>query len=96
MSKEINFGAIVFSIKYYHEKDEKQKLDLKKVKEIDPYAKTQYLDGSKTPDQLKQDDISGLDYLVYKLKINPQWIESAKKQGLLLNAWTANTTEDMD
>ncbi|CAH8293777.1 glycerophosphoryl diester phosphodiesterase [Mariniflexile fucanivorans] len=69
---------------------------LKKVKEIDPYAKTQYLDGSKTPDQLKQDGISGLDYLVYKLKINPQWIESAKRQGLLLNAWTANTTEDMD
>ncbi len=69
---------------------------LKKVKEIDPNAKTQYLDGSKTPEELKEDGITGLDYLVYKLKTNPQWIESAKNLGLLLNAWTANTTEDID
>jgi beta-glucanase (GH16 family) len=69
---------------------------LKKVKELDANAKTQYLDGSKTPEVLKNDGISGLDYALFKLKRNPQWIESAKNHGLLLNAWTANTTEDID
>lgn len=69
---------------------------LKKVKELDSKAKTQYLDGSKTPEQLKSDGISGLDYLVYKYKKNPQWIESAKEKGLALNTWGANTSQDMD
>ncbi|WP_445736287.1 family 16 glycosylhydrolase [Mariniflexile sp.] len=67
-----------------------------KVKELDKNAKTQYLDGSKTPEQLKEDGINGLDYAVFKIKRNPEWIESAKNHGLLLNTWTANTTEDMD
>ena len=33
-----------------------------------PKAKTQYLDGSKSPEILKENGITGLDYLVYKLK----------------------------
>ena len=69
---------------------------LKKVKELEPNAKTQYLDGSKTPEVLKNDGISGLDYAVFKLKRNPEWIESAKNHEILLNAWTANTIEDID
>ena len=69
---------------------------LRKIQEIDPKAKTQYLDGSKSPAQLKEDGISGLDYLVYKLKIHPEWITSAKEKSLILNAWVANTTEDID
>ena len=69
---------------------------LKKIQEIDAHAKTQYLDGSKNPEELKADGISGLDYLVYKLKIHPEWITSAKEKGLILNAWVANKTEDID
>lgn len=34
LSKEINFEAIVFGIKYYDDKGDKQKLDLENVKEI--------------------------------------------------------------
>ena len=69
---------------------------LKRIKELDTNAKTQYLDGSKTPEQLKTDGISGLDYLIYKFKKNPQWIASAKEKGLILNGWTANKIEDID
>ncbi len=69
---------------------------LLKIVEIDSLASTQYLDGSKSPAQLKQDGISGLDYLVYKLKMKPEWISSAKEKGLMLNAWTANKIEDID
>ena len=38
---------------------------LKRIKELDPNAKTQYLDGSKKPERLKEDGISGLDYIVF-------------------------------
>lgn len=34
LSKEINFEAILFGIKFYDENEKKQKLDLKEVKEI--------------------------------------------------------------
>jgi beta-glucanase (GH16 family)/glycerophosphoryl diester phosphodiesterase len=69
---------------------------LKKIKTLDAQAKTQYLDGSKAPETLNLDGISGLDYLVYKLKKHPEWISSAKKMGLTLNAWTANKVENIE
>lgn len=69
---------------------------LRKIQQIDAQAKTHYLDGSKSPKRLKEDGISGLDYLVYKLKTHPQWISSAKEKGLILNTWVANKTEDID
>lgn len=67
-----------------------------KIKEVDANAKTQYLDGSKSPELLKDDGITGLDYLVYKLKKKPEWIKSAKENSLVLNAWVGNTVEDID
>lgn len=69
---------------------------LKRVKELDANAKTQYLWASKAPKELKEDAISGLDYLINKYKENPQWITDAKKNDLILNAWTVNKTEDID
>lgn len=69
---------------------------LKKIKELDGNAKTQYLDGSKKPEDLKEDDISGLDYIVYKYKAHPEWIENAKNLGLALNAWVADTPETIN
>ena len=69
---------------------------LKRIHELDSTAKTQYLDGSKSPEELEKDGISGLDYIVYKLKNHPEWIKSAKEKGLILNAWTANKIEDID
>ena len=69
---------------------------LKRVKELDSLAKTQYLDGSKSPERLKEDGISGLDYLIYKYKIHPEWIASAKQNELILNAWVADKTDDID
>lgn len=69
---------------------------LKEIHLLDPQAKTQYLDGSKTPDQLKEDEISGLDYAVDKLKKHPEWISQSKEKGLLLNSWTANNKEDIE
>jgi len=69
---------------------------IKHVKKLDPNAKVLYLDGSKSPEELKNDSITGLDYLVWKLKNKPDWITEAKDLGLKLNAWTANKQEDID
>ena len=33
---------------------------------------------------------------VSKLKNRPDWIASAKQYNLILNAWTANSSEDID
>ena len=69
---------------------------LKKIVELNPNAKTQYLDGTKIPQELKNDGITGLDYHLNILKKNPQWIKSAKDLGLTLNAWTVNAQDDLD
>lgn len=69
---------------------------LEKIIEINPRAQTQLLDGSMTPEQLKEAGISGLDYAARVFKRNPEWINSAKEQNLMLNVWTVNNKSDMD
>ncbi len=69
---------------------------IKHIKIIEPKARVLYLDGSKKPKELKKDSITGFDYLIYKLKTHPNWITEAKNLNLVLNAWTANKTDDID
>lgn len=68
---------------------------LKKILELDPSAKTAYLNGEKTPEELKQDKITGMDYHYSVFKKNTEWINGAKKSAVSLNAWTVNSAEDM-
>lgn len=68
---------------------------LKKIIEIEPNSKTQYLNGDKSPYELNAIGISGLDYNINTLKKNPEWVKSAKDLNLVLNAWTANSKEDL-
>ncbi len=69
---------------------------LKKIIEVNPGAPTQYLNGDRSPAELKTDGIDGADYHISVFKKNPGWIEEAKKNRILLNAWTVNETADMD
>lgn len=69
---------------------------LKKLVEINPKAPTQYLSGNISPDQLKNDGITGADYHFSVFKNHPEWIESAKLNKIALNAWTVNEEADMD
>jgi glycerophosphoryl diester phosphodiesterase len=68
---------------------------LKKVIEINPLAVTQHLNGDITPEQLKADRINGADYNLLVFKKHPEWISSAHKNNIVLNAWTVNEKEDM-
>lgn len=61
-----------------------------------PKAHVQYLNGDKTPDQLKADGIRGLDYNYNVYQKHPEWVTRAKELGLVLNAWTVNDPAKMD
>jgi glycerophosphoryl diester phosphodiesterase len=68
---------------------------LKAVKAMNSKASVQYLNGDRTPKQLKEDGIDGADYNISVFRKFPDWIPMAKEKGIILNAWTVNTREDM-
>jgi len=61
----------------------------------DPKAKVAYLNGDKTPLELKEAGFFGFDYHISLLRRMPQWIAEAKALGLTTNSWTINKEEDM-
>lgn len=69
---------------------------LTRILELEPRAPTQYLNGDKTPEELKALGITGADYHFSVFKKNPDWIERARQHGIVLNAWTVNTETDMN
>jgi glycerophosphoryl diester phosphodiesterase len=69
---------------------------LKKIMELNPKASTQYLEDDKSFEQLKKDGISGADYHFSSFKNHPERIKEAKKNNIILNAWTVNNAADMD
>lgn len=89
MVQELNAQRMVVYISFDYD-------ILKKLIELDPKLITQYLQGDKSPDQLKADGILGADYHFSVFKAHPEWIESAKKNNIFLNAWTVNDIVEMD
>lgn len=74
---------------------------LKAVLAKNPRAITQYLEGDQSPEVLKKDGIAGADYhfSVFQKQSGSyaeDWIASAQKNKIQLNAWTVNKVEDMD
>ena len=67
-----------------------------KVIEMAPDANVAYLNGDKTPAELKEAGFFGFDYNINLLKKNPQWIKEAQELGLTVNAWTVNKEEDLN
>lgn len=68
---------------------------LTRILELEPKAPTQYLNGDKTPEELKTAGVAGADYHFSVFKKNPDWIDRAKKNGIILNVWTVNATDDL-
>ncbi len=67
----------------------------KKVVELDPEAKVSYLMGDISPAEAKAAGFYGIDYNFRIYRQNPTWIQEAKDVGLVVNAWTVNTEEEM-
>jgi len=68
----------------------------KKVKQLDPHAHVQYLNGDKSPEEIKAGGLDGVDYHYSVFQKHPDWIGQAKKNNIALNAWTVNTAAEMD
>ncbi len=63
---------------------------------LNPKVPTQYLNGEKSPEELRAAGIQGADYHFSVFKKHPEWVEQAKANGIALNAWTVNQAADMD
>ncbi|WP_321518774.1 glycerophosphodiester phosphodiesterase family protein [uncultured Bacteroides sp.] len=69
---------------------------LKHVHKLDPMAKTAYLSGDKTVNEVKADNITGIDYSFYSYMSDSNLVHSANNQGLTTNVWTVNTREEFE
>lgn len=69
---------------------------LKQIRAVDTKASLQYLEGNKSPKEIKADNINGVDYHYSVFKKHPEWIKEAKENNIILNAWTVNEIVDMD
>ena len=62
---------------------------------LNPKHRVAYLNGEKSPQQLKAEGYWGLDYSEGVLHEHPAWIKEAKKLGLTTNVWTVNDLDEM-
>lgn len=69
---------------------------LKRIRELDPTAKTLYLwEDKKQLEDLVNDRISGIDYSYYAYRKDKDLVRKAKDMGLLANVWTVNNAEEL-
>lgn len=68
----------------------------KEILRLDPFAHVAYLKGDKSPQELADDKLWGLDYNQSVLKKNENWIEQATQLNLTTNVWTVNDTDTMN
>src|SRR5690606_17474125 len=87
--QELNARAVTVYISFDHD-------ILKKIISLDRTASVQYLNGERSPAQLKADGMAGADYYHSVFRKHPEWIGSARENNILLNAWTVNDADDMD
>ncbi|CAM3513992.1 glycerophosphodiester phosphodiesterase family protein [Flavobacterium chungbukense] len=69
---------------------------LKAIRKVDSKTSLQYLEGNKSPKEVKADKIKGVDYHYSVFQKHPEWIKEAKDNKIILNAWTVNEAKDMD
>ncbi|WP_434978171.1 glycerophosphodiester phosphodiesterase [Daejeonia sp. YH14] len=66
----------------------------KEIKKLRPGATVQYLNGERSPDELKALNIDGFDYHWKILtEKHPDWIARGRELGLITNSWTVNDPE---
>ena len=67
----------------------------KELVKVDPNAQVAYLNGDKTPTELHQIGITGIDYHIKVIRQHPEWIQEAQGLGMKVNVWTVNKKEDI-
>jgi len=67
----------------------------KRIRELDPTAKILYLEANKTLEELKEANMSGIDYHYSHFSKDKDLVNKAKAMGLLTNVWTVNKEADI-
>lgn len=67
----------------------------KLIAELNPDANIAYLEGDKTPLEVKNAGYNSLDYHYSVYQKNPDWIREAHDLGMTINVWTVNEEVDM-
>ncbi len=62
----------------------------RRMAELLPEFTVQYLGGNKSPKELKEDGINGIDYHYGIFALKPEWAKEARKLEMSTNAWTVN------
>lgn len=60
------------------------------LKRLRPNCIVSYLKGDKSPQEIKEIGLSGIDYHHKVFSDNKDWIKQAQELGLLVNVWTVN------
>jgi len=69
---------------------------LKRVYALDKTAQTAYLTGDKTIHEVKNDNITGIDYSFYSYRDDTSLNQKAHGIGLKTNVWTVNTKDELE
>ncbi len=54
-----------------------------------------YINGDKTPQEVKSAGLDGIDYEIEVYKSHPDWLDSARKLNLTTNVWVVKTESDL-
>lgn len=68
---------------------------LRRIRYLDPFARTQYLAGDKDVRKVKNDGLTGIDYSFYSFRSDPQLTQKAHEEGLTVNVWTVNQPDEL-
>lgn len=60
------------------------------IEKLDPKANVAYLNGDKSPEQVANDGLWGIDYSFRVFQKNETWLNEAKQRKLTINVWTVN------
>ncbi|TLU99267.1 glycerophosphodiester phosphodiesterase [Dyadobacter luticola] len=66
-----------------------------KVKELDPKAHVEYLNGDKTPDEIAAAGLDGIDYHFSIFKRKEEYIQQMRDKKLTTNTWTVNDEDTL-
>lgn len=67
----------------------------KYLKQQVPMYNVSYLNGDKTPEEVSNANLNGIDYNIKLYKKHQHYIEQAKAHNLILNSWTVNHKDDV-
>ena len=100
---ELNTAAAQAAVNAVYEADVADRVEYisfsltacKAVRDADSDAKISYLNGDKSPQEISDLGLNGLDYTLDKYTSNPTWVKEARELGLTTNVWTIDGTDDI-